>query len=227
MSQNNRLWAIGAVTLMLVTLVAGWFLGAQPLLAASATADAERFSVDAQNASSQAEIAQLAADNENLPELQREYATLKQSIPTSADTSPFLNDLDTLAASAGVVVNGFTVAEPQAYTIPLSAVAPVVDPAAEEGAETDEPVAPVAPTTPVGYTPVTSPLITPENFVGIQFTIDVHGPYDNVLSFINGLQTGKRLFLVTGITSAKDVDSGDENIVTTKVTGQIYVIKAQ
>lgn len=222
MTQSNRLWVIGAVTLMLVVLVAGWFLGAQPLVSAAAQADAERFSVDAQNASSQAEITQLAEENKNITEIESQYAALQESIPSTADTSPFIKGLDGLAANSGVQVTGFTVAEPLAYTVPASAVVVVPDPAA-----TPDPSATAAPpaAAPLGYTVVTSPLITPENFVGIQVTIDVHGPYSSVLSFINGLQTGKRLFLVTGITSAKDANSGTENIVAAKVTGQIYVIK--
>ena len=60
---------------------------------------------------------------------------------------------------------------------------------------------------------------------GIEVTIGVHGPYSSVLNFVNGLQTGKRLFLVTGILSAKDADSGSENVVAAKVTGLIYVLK--
>ncbi len=223
MTQSNRLWVIGSVTLMLVVLVAGWFLGAQPLVAAAEAADAERFTVDAQNASSQAEIAQLEADNAKLPELEKEYAGLQDSIPGSADTSPFINGLDALAASAGVTVIGFTVAEPAAYTVPASAAAPAPDPnATPDPAATGAP-APAVPAT--GYTVVTNPLITPDNFVGIEVTIGVHGPYSSVLNFVDGLQTGKRLFLVTGILSAKDADSGSENVVAAKVTGLIYVLK--
>lgn len=224
MTQSNRLWVIGTVTLMLVVLVAGWFLGAQPLVAAAEAADAERSTVDAQNASTQAELVQLEADNAKLPQLEKEYGVLQDSIPGSADTSPFINGLDALAASAGVKVVGFTVAEPAAYTVPASAIAPVVDPnATPDPAATAAPTGPAAPV--AGYTVVTNPLITPENFVGIEVSIGVHGQYGSVLNFIDGLQTAKRLFLVTGILSAKDADSGSENVVSARVTGLIYVLK--
>lgn len=227
MTQANRLWTIGAITVMVVLIIAGWFLGAQPFIDAASRADAERSAIETQNATSQIAIAQLAEANANLPALEREYATLQESIPSTSDTAPFINGLDGLAQSAGVQVTGFTVGDPIPYTVPASAASPVVS--AEEGTtETTTEEAPVV-TAPVGPTApaaVTSPLITPDNFIGIQVSITVLGPYSSVLGFIDGLQTTDRLFLVTGINSAKEADSGAENTVTATVTGMIYVIKS-
>ena len=136
---RNRLWVIGSVTVMAVLVLAGWFLGAQPLIAAAATADVQRASIDAQNATQQAVIAQLAADNDNLPELEKTYRELEKSIPSSLSTSGFIKGLDALAAASGVTVDGFTVGTPQAYTVPASGVVVAPDPTA-----TPDPDAPVA-----------------------------------------------------------------------------------
>lgn len=215
---RNRLWVIGSVTVMAVLVLAGWFLGAQPLVTAAAAADTQRTSIDAQNTTQQAVIAQLAADNDNLPELEKTYQELEKSIPSSLSTSGFIKGLDSLAAASGVTVDGFTVGTPQAYTVPASGVVITPDPTA-----TPDPNAPAATPIPVGSVAVTNPLITPANFVGITVGVDLTGPYDAVLSYVNGLQTGERLFLVTAITTTRAAGTGD-NTVIAHVDGLIYVI---
>lgn len=223
MNQNNRLWVIGSVTVMIALVVAGWFLGIQPALAAAGAAELERVNVQAQNDAQLITLAQLAAERENQGQFEKDYATLLKSIPENPGTSAFIDGLDSLASRAGVQITGFTVGDPLAYTIPQSAVpVAVADPAAPADAAAPAPAA--APAAPGAPPAVTSPLITPDNFVGILITIDVSGTYDNVLSFVDGLQTGKRLFLVTGIHSERNADAGAENLVSAHLTGYIYVL---
>jgi hypothetical protein len=64
-------------------------------------------------------------------------------------------------------------------------------------------------------------LITGSNFVDIPVTIAVSGQWDQSLAFIKGLQTGKRLFLVTGIVT-KQADDGSG--LTTTISGFIYAL---
>ena len=226
MINNNRLWTIGAVTVMIILLLAGWFLGAQPFLTAAAAADEERAGIDAQNAAQQAEIQRLTEENNNLPAVQDEYNALLASIPTSANSAAFIQGLDGLAAASGVQVIGITVSESVAYTVPASAAAAADAAAAAETAEGSAPAptpteAPVV--VPTGSVAATSPLITPSNFVGIRVGVDLKGGYQQVLSFVDGLQTGARLVLVTGFTS--DVNADDPSVVTAHIDGMIYVIK--
>ncbi|MCU1579252.1 MAG: hypothetical protein JWP19_1456 [Rhodoglobus sp.] len=234
MTQNNRIWMIGTITVMLVIVVAGWFLGAQPFIAAAAAADQQTADVTAQNAAQTAEIAQLTTEMKQLPQLEKDYKTLQASIPATSNTADFIKGLDALATAAGVQIVGFTVGDPLAYTIPASAAvaAPAASPAPSA---TPTPAPPVVVSTAPAV--ATNPLITPDNFVGIQVVIDVAGPNANVLNFLNGLQSGTRLYLVTAITSTRDVAlavgtnpdgqavAADPNAVTTHVTGYIYVIK--
>ncbi len=221
MNQNNRLWVIGSVTVMVALVVAGWLLGIQPALAAAGAAELERVNVQAQNDAQLITLAELAAARQDQAQLEKDYATLLKSIPENPGTSAFIDGLDSLANRASVQITGFTVADPLAYTIPQSAVpAAVADPAAD-GATPAPVAAPVAPAVPPA---VTSPLITPDNFVGILITIDVSGTYESVLSFVNGLQTGSRLFLVTGIHTERNADADAEGLVSAHLTGYIYVL---
>jgi Tfp pilus assembly protein PilO len=223
MTGNNRLWTIGTVTIMAVLLIAGWFLGAQPLLANASAADAERSSVEAQNVAHEARIAQLLIENKQLPSLEKDFAALDASIPSSSDTSSFISGLNSLAIGAGVQITGITVGNPQAYTVPSSAqvAAPSTDAAAPAPSAAPAPVV----TGPQAPTATTNALITPANFVGIQVAVSVAGQYDAVLAFTKGLQSGGRLFLVTGFTSNRSLDNPDANVVTSTVTGYIYVLR--
>ncbi|MBX3099269.1 MAG: hypothetical protein KF761_06770 [Salinibacterium sp.] len=223
MTGNNRLWKIGSVTVMIITLVAGWFLGAQPFLDAAAKDDIERASIEAQNTAQQAEIARLVEENKNLDSITADYKTLQKSIPGSPSTASFIQGLDGLAASTGVQVTGITVSESQAYTVPLSAAA--AQAAAQAAAETPTPESTEAPvaTVATGYVAATDPLITPANFVGIRVGVDLKGSYQSVLTFVEGLQSGARLVLVTGFTSTTSAD--DPTVVSAHVDGLIYVLK--
>lgn len=225
MNQNMRLWVIGSITVIVAILAAGWFLGVQPALAAAAAAEAERETVQAQNDAALVTLAVLAKDRENQASLEKDYKTLLASIPQTAGTSAFIDGLDSLASKAGVQITGFTVGDPLAYTVPLSAAAPAPTDAGATPAPTDDTATATGTGAPVAPPVVTNPLITPDNFVGILIGIDVAGNYDSVLSFLDGLQTGKRLFLVTGIESQRDADAGDANVVSAHISGYIYVLK--
>lgn len=219
MTRNNRLWVIGTVTVMIIALVAGWFLGVEPNLAAAAADDTERAGIEAQNTAQQAQIVRLTEESKNIDSIQKDYRALQKSIPSSPSTAAFITGLDGLAASTGVQVTGITVSESQAYTVPQSAAAAApTDAATPDPAATEAP----APSAPVGYVAATSPLITPENFVGIRVGVDLKGSYQAVLTFVKGLQSGSRLVLVTGFTSTANAD--DPTAVTAHVDGLIYVL---
>jgi Tfp pilus assembly protein PilO len=221
MISTNRLWMIGAVTATIILLVAGWFLGAQPFIAAAAAADSERAGIEAQNTAQQGEIARLTEENEDISTIQAQYKDLLASIPSSSGSAAFIQGLNGLAASSGVQVTGITVSDSQAYTVPASAavVAAPTDGSTPAPESTSPPVAAV----PIGSVAATSPLITPENFVGIKVGVDLKGGYPQVLSFVKGLQSGQRLVLVTGFTSTTNVD--EAGVVTAHIDGMIYVIK--
>ena len=217
MTQSNRLWFAACASIMVILVAAGWFLGLQPALAAAAAADTQRAAVEAQIVAQQATISALDAEQRKLPSLKKEYALLQKSVPETANTSEFITDLDALAVAAGVQILGFTVAEPSAYTVPISASAGATAPAEESTESSDSAAAAAGP----GPAPVvTNPLITQDNFVIIGMAIDVGGTYEAVLAFVEGLQSGERLFLVSGF---KSTAVGD-GTVRANVSGVIYVV---
>ncbi|MET0955641.1 MAG: hypothetical protein ABWY68_06780, partial [Cryobacterium sp.] len=75
--------------------------------------------------------------------------------------------------------------------------------------------------------PVTNAKITTDNFASLAITVTVKGSYANALQFVNGLQTGGRLFLVSGLVTSRGAGEGSEaapDDVTATISGLAYVL---
>jgi hypothetical protein len=70
--------------------------------------------------------------------------------------------------------------------------------------------------------PTTDASITGSNFIVIPVKVNTAGTWENTLAFIKGLQTGTRLFLVTGMNSSRNAT--DPNTLDSEIDGYIYVI---
>lgn len=209
---KNRMWVIGAILAMVVTIAAGWFIGISPQLAAAASANSDRANVLAANARNEIILAKLKRDYQNIDALKNEVLTLQQSVPTSADISSFVTELNTLANARKVTVKSINVSDAKPYTPATQAVS------AKNSASA----------------PQTNPKITSNNFVTIPVQIGVSGDYGRVLDFVNDVQLGRRLFLVSalssmGATNSKGVKgsptiTGGSQKVDSTITGFIYVL---
>jgi Tfp pilus assembly protein PilO len=223
--QTHRIISGLTIFVMVVLIAAGYFLVAQPQLAAASTANSQLVDAQSQITSAQAALVSLKNEQTKLPALKKQLQALQLSIPSDIEGSAYIRGLNDLASTAGVTITGISVSDPQAYVSPIVAAAPA---ATGTAAPTASPSASASPspaaTTPAvsGWTPTTDALITGSNFVDIPVTVTISGAFDASLNFIKGLQTGTRLFLVTGITT-KQADDGS-GTVTTEVTGYIYAL---
>jgi Tfp pilus assembly protein PilO len=206
---------------MVVLVAGGWFLGIQPQLTAAAAADQSRVTTDATNATDQSLLAALKKDYSDLAPLKTRLATLEQSVPSKANMSSFVSELNSLAGANAITVNTITVADATPYTPPVapapapsSSASPSPSPSPSATA-----TAPVAPTGPVAPPQVTNPSITAANFVAIPVTLSISGTYSKVLEFVSGLQSGPRLFLVNALST--DTKNGS---VDATVGGLVYVL---
>ena len=237
---KNRLWLIGSALMIVVVVALGWVVGIQPQVAAISSASDQRVSVEQTNAGHRASLAKLKEDFKGIDGLNQELAALNKSVPSGTNAPDYVDQLDALASANQVALKGLTIADAEAYT-PVALVAPVA-PVPETGAPAPSP-APTATPAPIaapGSPPVTNPGITATNFASLSVQITVSGTYSNVLKFVNGLQTGPRLFLVTGLTttaateSSAAVDStteakpsaasGNDRLVDGSISGLIYSI---
>jgi hypothetical protein len=223
---KTRIWIIGASALMVVIVALGWIVAVQPQLDAASAADAQTSKVQSTNAQSAIALAKLQEDYKNLPALKGKLASLAASVPVDQSIPSFVDELNAIATANGLTITNSTVADAVAY----KAVVPPAAPAATGTSATPSPSAtptpapaPTASAPPItaGVPPVVSSLITAANFAAVPVTVTVTGPYANVLGFLHGTQTGKRLFLVTGFSSAPASNGPG---VDATVSGLIYVL---
>jgi Tfp pilus assembly protein PilO len=215
--QQHRILSLLSILVMIIIPVIGWFLVAQPQLAAAAAADQQRAETEQQIQLSSAIVQKLKEDSARLPELNDDLNTLRTSIPADVDSEGYIDGLDALARVSGVVITGLTVDQPTVYAPATAAVAPVAPDPAAEGEAAEEPVEP-----PADPAIVTSPLIDSTNFVAIPVTLELSGDWTPILKFVDGLQTSPRLFLVASL-ETRAVE-GSDTLLTAKIGGYIYAI---
>lgn len=191
---NNRLWILGAALLVVVIVAMGWFLGVSPKLSEAGTADQQRAAAEAKNVIHEKEVATIKKQYEQLPELKSQLTALREALPTNDDLSTFLGELHQKEQSNGVVLTSFVASDAKPY-------APVVKPATDVS--------------------TTNPLVTPENFVAIPIELDVVGAQANIMNFIEGVQIGERLFLVTELAVEQDEI---KTAYSAKIKGFVYVV---
>ena len=234
---KNKLWLIGAVIVVAAIVAGGWFVGVQPQLASIEAADQQRAGVDATNLQNEAVLAKLENDYKNLPQLKTDLASLNESVPTGSQTPMFVDELNALYPASGVafVSVAFSDAQPyKAVAAPPSASstsastgstpAPTATPSPSAGAASGSPAPSPSATPASGAPPVTNALITDSNFAAQPVTVTVRGPYSNVLQFVAGVQSGRRLFLVTNLSTSASTESSALGMVDATVSGLIYSI---
>ncbi|HWH26359.1 MAG TPA: hypothetical protein VNT53_06920 [Pseudolysinimonas sp.] len=222
--QKHRIISIASIAVMLLIPLIGWFLVAQPQFASASAANEQRASTDEVANSSRAAVAKLKADSENIDALNEQLDKLRSSIPAGVDSSRYIEGLNALALVSGVTITSIKVdqAEPYAPAVPPAAAAPE---GAAAGGASPSPTPSGTPTPAATVPPapnpaiVTNSLITPGSFVTIPVQISVAGSWDAILGFLQGLQNGDRLFLVSkiGTTTSEGGLTGD-------IGGFIYAI---
>lgn len=225
---KNRIWVIGSVVVMVAVLVMGVLLGIQPQLAAVATANDARVAVEASNTGQASVLAQLKTDFAGIDALKANLVPLTTSVPSGTKIPDFVSQLDALAGATSVTLAGMTVADAMPYA-PPAALAATGTPDAAAGASAGGPAS---------TSPLTNAQITATTFASLAVTITITGSYAHALDFVSGLQSGQRLYLVTGLTTtaldAPAPSSGTVAAVTTKtvatgevtatITGLVYVL---
>ncbi len=215
---KNRIWTIASVLMIVAVLGLGFLIGVQPQLSAIGVANDERAAVEATNALAEAKLAALKKDFEGIDELKAELATLVKSVPTGAQAPELVDQLDAMAKQFGVTLTAITVSDAQPYTEVAGAPAAPAPAEGTDAATVDQNTVVAAP--PAGTPPVVNALITPANFAVLSVGVTIKGSYAQVLDYVNGLQTGTRLFLVTELNTTEA--SENEGVVEATIAGLVY-----
>jgi type IV pilus assembly protein PilO len=160
---------MGTAVIVLLTLLAGWFLLVSPKKASAADLRTQTASQESQNLTLAAQVATLKEQKAGLPLQEAKLATIRQRIPDNPALPPLLRSLSALAKASNVTIASLAPAPPGPNT------SPVVNPSG---------------------TPATG--VVPQ-LQTISLTINFSGSYANVELFLNKLESLKRSFLVTGL----------------------------
>ncbi|MET3635827.1 MULTISPECIES: hypothetical protein [Curtobacterium] len=219
---KHHLSLVIALVVGVAVLAGGWFLGVQPQLAGAASNRVQQATIDATNDKNRAELTRLAAAFSGLDATRAELERLRASVPSTVDSESFVREIDADAAAAGVQVTNVTIGDATPYA-PASAESASAEPAsavtATPGATADG-----AEETPSAQA-ATDPSITDANFSLVPVTVAVQGSYDQALAFTKAMQSGSRLFLVSGIAAASE-EEGDSPPMQSQswsLSGSVYV----
>ncbi|NIJ05292.1 hypothetical protein [Frigoribacterium faeni] len=226
---SNRIKMIVAVLSGVAVLALGFLLGVQPQLAAATTAADQRATVEEQNEGLRATLAQLVAENDELGSLSADRDARRASVPDSPNMPELLRQLGEMAGAAGVPVTGFTTEDAVSYEMPASVAAPAADASTTEGTDSSEGTdasadAPAAASGPTAPTTFTDPAVTAANFSTIAVTVEIEGSYAQALDFVDRLQKGSRLFLVTTIEGAEETEGEQADGATAAPGAQAWTI---
>lgn len=197
---RNRIWLWGGALVSIGILGVGWMIGIQPQLNKISLANQSREIVVAQNAKDEILLAKLKSDFQNIDSLKIDLARLRTSVPTQAEISAFVSELNFLANTHEVTVKSITVNDAKPYT-------------PNTGAGDGD-----------GHPVFTDPKITSENFIVMPVQFSVAGNYSKVLEFVRSVQTGERLFLISNFGSTGSTKSEAAGKVDSAVGGYMYVL---
>jgi Tfp pilus assembly protein PilO len=200
-NQSHRIISGLTIFLMVAVVAAGWFLIAQPQVAAAQAGGGQLSAAQSQISTAQAQLTALKAAKGKLPELKAKLASLRQSIPDNLDAAAFIREVSSLADAQGVKVTAVDVSDAVLYAAPGASATstPVASPSAS-ASPTPSASATAAPSTAAaeteGWSAPTDPAISSSDFATIPLSVTFNGPWSQVTAFVSALQTGQRLYLV-------------------------------
>jgi len=245
----TRVWAIGSALVIVIAIVATWFLGIAPRLATIDDAHTQLRGVQQQNAVNQATLQKLITESKGLDGFDKSLSALRASVPDTAQISDFIREVNGAAQQEKVTVGAITVGQAAYYTVPKAAsgAAAGADSAGSSStssgsgstgasasagtdkAGTDGSTASDRTSTATATAPTTDPKITAKNFVTIPISVTVTGSAAGALDFTSDMQHGTRLFLVNKLTTSPGKSDGAKagqqpTSVQAVLSGYVYVL---
>lgn len=232
-------WIAGTVAAALAIVLASWFLAINPALSAAAEVRTQAADTRSQNEVLATKVAKLKADFAKLDQYKADLAALQVQIPTTAQLSDYLRQLDKIAAARSVTITAVTPGVPQAVilaTTKAKAASAAAAASSSEGNPTPapSPSAGSAASSKTAGASASAASGVPDGLAAIPLSITVLGTYDNTLGFLSDIQNATpRLFLVSGFTGTKQdaqeatggkpaTKLGDQELV---VNGFMYVLR--
>jgi Tfp pilus assembly protein PilO len=121
---KSRTWTVGTAVLVVLILLAGWFLLVTPKRSHAADLQAQATSAKAANLSTAGQIKALQAQQQKLPAAESQLSQFKVQIPANPQLPAFIRSLESAATASGVYLTSISPANPTAMTSAAAAPAP-------------------------------------------------------------------------------------------------------
>lgn len=199
-----RAQIIAGTLVILLVLVAGWFLVVSPKLAAAADLRQQTEAAQSTTGTLQAQIASLQAQAADLPAQQRRLKTYRELVPATADLPGLIHSLTTAARTAQadlVAISPATVSAPSSEAPSPAAPSPAAGAAEPSpGVESTGPILPGSTTAAGGSSAAVIPV-----------SITVGGKYFILERFLSALETLPRALVVNSVAlTADDAATGSQ-----------------
>jgi Tfp pilus assembly protein PilO len=115
---RTRRWTMGTAVIVLLLLLAGWFLLVSPKRASAVDLRAQTATQESTNSTLTAQIATLKVQKAGVPAQEAKLAVIRQRIPDNPALPGLIRSLSALAKSANVSLQSITPASPAANRSP-------------------------------------------------------------------------------------------------------------
>lgn len=240
---ENRIWYFGTALVAVAVLALGWLLGVSPKLDEAAAAESERSAVETQNLAIRADLRRLSAQYDDLSDMRESLTDLRKALPPEAETPSFLAELGDLRTAAPVTLTSVSVGDALPY-VPSTAAGSAAESdaaAADSSDSTAEDSSAGADGAATGGTgtasagtdgvdaaaagPIASdPRVTQENLLLLPIEIEATGSRAELTTFLGSLQEGKRLYLVTDVSTELNTQPTDPGDYRSTISGYLYVL---
>jgi type IV pilus assembly protein PilO len=200
---TTRKWTMGSAVLVLLILVATWFLLVSPKRGEASQLQADTAAQVNENSSLETELAVLREQNKKLPKYQAEVAAIHDQVPQTNAEPSYVRQLSVAADRSGVTLESLT---------PTPAVPLSVD------------GAPPSAISPEGFLP-------PGELAGINVDIVVSGGFFEIQQFANKLENLQRYNLVGGLDiapaeddSTTEVTADTKNLLTATFHSRVFLV---
>jgi Tfp pilus assembly protein PilO len=194
---RTRKWSVGTAALVVLLIVAGWFLLVAPKKSDADASRASTVSAQAANDQLKTKIAVLTAQQADIPKQQATLATIRLAIPDNPALPSLIRTLNGIAVATGTSFSGLTNATPIQVAQSVTGAAA---PAGAAGAST---------------APGALQLST--------VAMSIYGSYAQIELFVAQLENTQRALIVSNVSIKpnQDVNKADYALAAT-ITAKVY-----
>lgn len=212
---RTRKWTVGTALLVLVLLLAGWFLVVSPKRSEAAELTAQTAAQEITNTALRGKIEVLREQAKELPAQQAKLAEIRQKLPANPALPGLIRSLSSIAAKSGVTLVSIEPQTPEEVTLPET--------------ESEGPT-PATTTESTDATAEDTATAEEEQGTGLQViavAITVRGGYFDVEQFFNKAEDLTRSLRVTGFVMAPEDSDNASSDLSAVINAQVYYAPVQ